>query len=53
MNENGLIERTPEEEQLKDIRITLYNLQRDLKRVANDIDCLYTILDKGFYKEEN
>ena len=53
MNENGLIERTPEEEQLKDIRIALFNLQKDLERVTRDLQCLYEVLNKNFYKEKN
>ena len=51
MNDSNLIERTPEEERIKDIRIALHQLYKDLERLARDVSCLYEVLDPNFYKE--
>ena len=45
-NENGLKERTPEEEHKKDIRLCLDLIVKDLRRLADDVECLEKYLEE-------
>ena len=41
-----LKERTKKEEHLKDVRLCLWQIQKDIRLLADDIFCLYQVLDE-------
>ena len=46
MNENGLKERTPEQEHKKDIYLSLWKIQKSLRELADDVFVLYQVMEK-------